>query len=73
MRYGVEIEDSRLSHLLHHQSVVIAVAVEVSSALEAESALSISLRVKLHHLKLVGCHVGQKGYVLMTNKTLRTE
>lgn len=44
--------------------MVIAVAVEVSSALEAESAFSIALRVQLHHLKLVGCHVGQKGYVV---------
>lgn len=44
--------------------MAIAVAVEVSSALEAESAFSISLRVKFHHLKLVGCHVGQKRYVV---------
>ena len=53
-----------LSDLLHHQSMAVAVAIQVSSASEAKSALCVSFRVQLDHLKLFGCHIGQKGNVV---------
>ena len=53
-----------ISDLLHHQSMAIAVAIQVSSASETKTALCVSFRVQLDHLKLFGCHIGQKGDVV---------
>ena len=44
--------------------MVIAVVIQVSSALETKSALCVPFRVQLYHLKLFGCHIGQKGNVV---------
>lgn len=44
--------------------MAIAVAKQVSSAPETKSALCVSFRVQLDHLKLFGCHIGQKGNVV---------
>lgn len=44
--------------------MAIAVVIQVSSTTETKSALCVSFRVQLDHLKLFECHIGQKGNVV---------
>lgn len=61
---GLELPSLVLSDMLHHQPVAVAVAIQVSSASETKSALCVSFRVQLDHLKLFGYHIGQQGNVV---------